>query len=91
MAQSSSSLSPETASIVFSTTLPVTFTPVLTSLLLGVVGGMLGPSPMVGVLAFAVTLMLSTGFYVSLWFSFVDCFGSPDEGDAAPATADAAS
>lgn len=64
---------------------------VLTSLLLGVVGGMLGPSPMVGVLAFAVTLMLSTGFYVSLWFSFVDCFGSPDEGDAAPATADAAS
>jgi hypothetical protein len=56
---------------------------VLTSLVLGLVGGMLGPSSMVGLLAVGLMLTLSTAFYVSLWFSFVDCFGSPDEADPA--------
>jgi hypothetical protein len=56
----------------------------LSSLLLGLVGGMLGPSPVVGLLGLALMLALSTAFYVSLWFSFVDCFGSPDDAGAAP-------
>src|ERR671928_78223 len=36
--------------------------------------------PVVGLVALAaMALTLSTAFYVSLWFSFVDNFGSPDD------------
>lgn len=61
-------------------------TAVVTSLVLGLAGGMLGASPLVGLLALAFSMMLSSAFYVSLWFSFVDSFGSPDDDGAAPVT-----
>jgi len=51
------------------------------SLLLGIVAGALGATSLLAPLATALLLALSTAFYTSLWFSFVDNFGSPD-GDA---------
>ncbi|HEX6722323.1 MAG TPA: BPSS1780 family membrane protein [Burkholderiaceae bacterium] len=63
---------------------------VLLSLAIGLIAGTLGARSAVVLMVPALAITLSTAFYVSLWFSFVDCFGSPDEGDAAPATADAA-
>jgi len=56
----------------------------------GLLAGALGARSAIVLLVPALALTLSTAFYVSLWFSFVDCFGSPDDGDTAPATADAA-
>jgi hypothetical protein len=57
----------------------------LLSLVLGLLAGALGLRASVVVLVPALALTLSTAFYVSLWFSFVDCFGSPDDGDAVEA------
>jgi hypothetical protein len=68
-----------------------TGTSALLSLVLGLLAGALGLRASVVLLVPALALTLSTAFYVSLWFSFVDCFGSPDEPEAAQATADAAS
>ena len=64
---------------------------VLLSLAIGLIAGTLGAHSAIVLMVPAVAITLSTAFYVSLWFSFVDCFGSPDESEAAPATADAAS
>lgn len=62
---------------------------VVSSLLIGLLAGALGARSAVVLLVPALALMLSTAFYVSLWFSFVDCFGSPDETEsAAPAPTD---
>jgi hypothetical protein len=61
----------------------------LFSLTLGLLAGALGAQSSVLLLVPALAITLSTAFYVSLWFSFVDCFGSPDEADAAPPGADA--
>ena len=47
----------------------------------------LGARSSIVLLVPALAITLSTAFYVSLWFSFVDCFGSPDD---APPTADTA-
>lgn len=58
---------------------------VVMSLAVGMLAGMLGARAAVVVLVPALALTLSTAFYVSLWFSFVDCFGSPDEGDSTTA------
>jgi hypothetical protein len=58
---------------------------VVFSLLIGLAAGALGARSAVVLLVPALALTLSTAFYVSLWFSFVDCFGSPDESDSAPA------
>lgn len=49
------------------------------SLLIGIVAGALGATSLLAPLATALLLALSTAFYVSLWFSFVDNFGSPDD------------
>lgn len=49
------------------------------SLLIGLVAGALGATSILAPLATALLLALSTAFYVSLWFSFVDNFGSPDD------------
>jgi hypothetical protein len=54
------------------------------SLVIGVLAGALGVRSFVVLLVPAMALTLSTAFYVSLWFSFVDNFGSPD--DESPAT-----
>jgi hypothetical protein len=64
---------------------------VLLSLAIGLIAGTLGARSAIVLMVPALAITLSTAFYVSLWFSFVDCFGSPDEAEAAPATADAAS
>jgi hypothetical protein len=61
----------------------------LLSLTVGLLAGALGARSAIVLLVPALAITLSTAFYVSLWFSFVDCFGSPDETDAAPAVADA--
>ncbi len=61
----------------------------LLSLVIGLAAGALGARSSIVLLVPALAITLSTAFYVSLWFSFVDCFGSPDDGDAAPAMADA--
>lgn len=48
----------------------------------GLLGGVLGlPSALMGLLVLMLGLVLSTAFYVSLYFSFVDCFmfGAPRE------------
>jgi hypothetical protein len=60
------------------------------SLAVGLIAGVLGARSAIVLLVPALAITLSTAFYTSLWFSFVDCFGSPDETDAAPAVADAA-
>jgi hypothetical protein len=62
---------------------------VVLSLTVGLLAGALGARSAIVLLVPALAITLSTAFYVSLWFSFVDCFGSPDDGDAAP-VADAA-
>jgi hypothetical protein len=58
------------------------------SLLLGVIAGAIGARGLVVLMVPALALAISTAFYVSLWFSFVDCFGSPDD-DATVADASA--
>lgn len=40
---------------------------------------LLGSGPLAGLVLMPIALMFTTAFYVSLYFSFVDCFGSPDE------------
>ena len=60
-------------------------------LAIGLIAGTLGARSAIVLMVPALAITLSTAFYVSLWFSFVDCFGSPDEAEVAPATADAAS
>jgi hypothetical protein len=64
---------------------------VLLSLALGLIAGTLGARSAIVLMVPALAITLSTAFYVSLWFSFVDCFGSPDEAEAAPAAVDTAS
>jgi len=54
------------------------------SLLVGVLAGSVGSPSLITWLVPALALALSSAFYVSLWFSFVDNFGSPD--DDAPAS-----
>lgn len=52
------------------------------SMLTGVLAGLLAlPAPVMGLLGVALALFLSTAFYSSLYFSFVDCFmfGAPRE------------
>jgi hypothetical protein len=49
------------------------------SLLIGVLAGAFGARSLVVLMLPALVLALSTAFYVSLWFSFVDNFGSPDD------------
>ena len=63
---------------------------VVLSLLIGLLAGALGARSSIVLLVPALAITLSTAFYVSLWFSFVDCFGSPDDTDAATPPADAA-
>ncbi|HSW23155.1 MAG TPA: BPSS1780 family membrane protein, partial [Burkholderiaceae bacterium] len=60
---------------------------VLLSLAIGLIAGTLGARSAIVLMVPALAITLSTAFYVSLWFSFVDCFGSPDEAEVAPATA----
>jgi len=55
------------------------------SLLLGVLAGSFSAPALVTWLVPALVIALSSAFYTSLWFSFVDNFGSPD--DDAPAAA----
>jgi hypothetical protein len=63
---------------------------VVLSLAIGLIAGALGARSAVVLLVPALALTLTTAFYVSLWFSFVDCFGSPDEPEATPVLPDAA-
>jgi hypothetical protein len=49
------------------------------SLAIGLLAGMLGARGFLVLLVPVMALTLSTAFYVSLWFSFVDNFGSPDD------------
>ncbi|HEY6513419.1 MAG TPA: BPSS1780 family membrane protein [Burkholderiaceae bacterium] len=49
------------------------------SLVVGVLAGTFGSPALITWLVPALVLALSSAFYVSLWFSFVDNFGSPDE------------
>jgi hypothetical protein len=63
---------------------------IVLSLVIGLLAGALGARGAIVLLVPALALTLSSAFYVSLWFSFVDCFGSPDEDDAAPVVPDAA-
>jgi hypothetical protein len=51
----------------------------LLSLVVGLLAGTLGAPSLIGWLVPALVLALSSAFYVSLWFSFVDNFGSPDD------------
>jgi hypothetical protein len=53
------------------------------SLMVGVLAGSLGAPSILTWLVPLLVLALSSAFYVSLWFSFVDNFGSPDD-DASP-------
>jgi hypothetical protein len=54
------------------------------SLAVGLLAGAFGAPSLISWLVPALVLALSSAFYVSLWFSFVDNFGSPD--DDAPET-----
>ena len=54
------------------------------------IGG-LGVGTVSGLLMPAFALFLSTAFYVSLWFSFVDCFGTDDVDSQPPPDIDAPS
>jgi hypothetical protein len=49
------------------------------SLAVGVLAGSFGAPSIITWLVPALVLALSSAFYVSLWFSFVDNFGSPDD------------
>jgi hypothetical protein len=49
------------------------------SLTVGLIAGALGARAAIVLLVPALAITLSTAFYTSLWFSFVDCFGSPDD------------
>jgi hypothetical protein len=49
------------------------------SLVVGVLAGSFSSPALITWLVPALVLALSSAFYVSLWFSFVDNFGSPDE------------
>jgi len=55
------------------------------SLLLGVLAGSFSAPALVTWLVPALVIALSSAFYTSLWFSFVDNFGSPDDDAVAPA------
>lgn len=63
----------------------------LLSLLMGLAMGALGVGTVSGLLMPAFALFLSTAFYVSLWFSFVDCFGTDDVDSQPPPDIDAPS
>jgi len=54
------------------------------SLVVGVLAGSLGSPALITWLVPALVLALSSAFYVSLWFSFVDNFGSPDDDAPGP-------
>lgn len=54
------------------------------SLLLGVLAGSFSAPALVTWLVPALVIALSSAFYTSLWFSFVDNFGSPDDDAVAP-------
>jgi len=56
------------------------------SLAVGLIAGTFGAPSLISFLVPALVLALSSAFYVSLWFSFVDNFGSPDD-DLRPPTA----
>jgi len=61
------------------------------SLTVGLLAGTFGAPSIVTWLVPALVLGLSSAFYVSLWFSFVDNFGSPDEpAEPPPSTTDPA-
>ncbi len=49
------------------------------SLVVGLLAGTLGLAVAHHLVVPALVLALSSAFYVSLWFSFVDNFGSPDD------------
>ncbi|HEY6354214.1 MAG TPA: BPSS1780 family membrane protein, partial [Burkholderiaceae bacterium] len=49
------------------------------SLVVGLMAGTFGMPSLITWLVPALVLALSSAFYVSLWFSFVDNFGSPDD------------
>jgi len=49
------------------------------SLTVSVLAGALGAGSIVFPIALGFVFALATAFYVSLWFSFVDTFGSPDD------------
>ena len=51
------------------------------SLLIGLIAGSFDSPAAITWLVPAIVLALSSAFYVSLWFSFVDNFGSPDDGE----------
>ncbi len=57
------------------------------SLVVGVLAGSFGSPALITWLVPALVLALSSAFYVSLWFSFVDNFGSPDESEDDPPAA----
>jgi len=56
------------------------------SLAVGLIAGTFVAPSLISFLVPALVLALSSAFYVSLWFSFVDNFGSPDD-DLRPPTA----
>ena len=58
------------------------------SLTVSLLGGLLGAASIVFPMALGFVFALATAFYVSLWFSFVDTFGSPDD-DARPSPPEA--
>lgn len=53
---------------------------VAASLAVTLLVGLLGSGPLAGLVLMPIALMFTTAFYVSLYYSFVDCFGLP-EGD----------
>lgn len=62
------------------------------SLAVGLLAGTFGAPSIITWLVPALVLGLSSAFYVSLWFSFVDNFGSPDDAaETPPSTTDPAS
>ena len=64
------------------------------SIAIGLLAGVMGAGSLLAALMLALSLALSTAFYVSLWFSFVDNFGSPDDDlppEALPGTTGSAS
>ncbi|HSI58309.1 MAG TPA: BPSS1780 family membrane protein [Ideonella sp.] len=50
----------------------------LSSVIVILLTGVLGAGPLAGFLLMPIALMFTTAFYVSLYFSFTDCFGVPD-------------
>jgi hypothetical protein len=54
------------------------------SVVVGLLAGTLGSPSLITWVVPALVLALSSAFYVSLWFSFVDNFGSPDDQSTEP-------